>query len=159
MKTLILVRHAKSDWTHEVPDFDRPLNERGHKDAPKMATFLKEQNVEIQQFVTSPAKRAATTCRYFAEVYDSKNIKKVEELYHASPKEFLETIYDLNDQYDKIALFSHNDGISIFASQLANEVLEFPTCGVAIFEIGCDVWSLFDGADKKLVGFYKPKEV
>lgn len=159
MKTLILVRHAKSDWANDVSDFDRPLNEKGHKDAPKMAKHLKEQNIDIQQFVTSPAKRASTTCRYFAEVYDNKNIKKAEELYHASPKEFLESIYELDNQLDKIALFSHNMGISDFASQLANNPIEFPTCGVAIFEIFCGEWTLFDGADKKLVHFFKPKEI
>ena len=61
MKTLILVRHAKSDWTENTDDFDRPLNERGHQDAPKMAKFLKSEEVKIDVFVTSPAKRALTT--------------------------------------------------------------------------------------------------
>lgn len=159
MKTLILVRHAKSDWSTDVDDFDRPLNERGHKDAPKMARFLREKPIEIEQFVTSPAKRALTTCRYFSEVYENKNIKKVEELYHASPKEFLETIYELEDVYQQVALFSHNNGISDFASSLTDNVVQFPTCGVAVFEISCDEWSQFEGADKKLVHFFVPKEV
>ena len=92
MKTLLLVRHAKSDWPTNIDDFDRPLNERGHKDAPKMAKFLKEISVTIDAFVTSPAKRALTTCRYFAEVFENKNIQKIEELYNASPTEFLEVI-------------------------------------------------------------------
>lgn len=159
MKTLILVRHAKSDWTHDLPDFDRPLNDRGHKDAPRMARFVHEKGIEIQQFVTSPAKRALTTCRYFSEVYDNKDIKKVEELYHASSKEFLETINELDDKFDHVALFSHNNGISDFASSLTSEPVLFPTCGVAVFEIDCEEWSHFEGADKKLLHFFAPKEV
>lgn len=159
MKTLILVRHAKSDWTHDLPDFDRPLNDRGHKDAPRMARFVHEKGIEIQQFVTSPAKRALTTCRYFSEVYDNKDIKKVEELYHASSKEFLETINELDDKFDHVALFSHNNGISDFASSLTSEPVLFPTCGVAVFEIDCEEWSQFEGADKKLLHFFAPKEV
>ena len=71
MKTLFLVRHAKSDWPAHVSDFDRPLSERGHRDAPKMAEFLKSKNVEIDTFVSSPAKRAITTCRYFAEIFEN----------------------------------------------------------------------------------------
>ena len=159
MKTLILVRHAKSDWTHDLPDFDRPLNDRGHKDAPRMARFVHEKGIEIQQFVTSPAKRALTTCRYFSEVYDNKDIKKVEELYHASSKEFLETINELDDKFDHVALFSHNNGISDFASSLTSEPVLFPTCGVAVFEIDCEEWSQFEGAEKKLLHFFAPKEV
>ena len=159
MKTLILVRHAKSDWTHDLPDFDRPLNDRGHKDAPRMAIFVHEKGIEIQQFVTSPAKRALTTCRYFSEVYDNKDIKKVEELYHASSKEFLETINELDEKFDHVALFSHNNGISDFASSLTSETVLFPTCGVAVFEIDCEEWSHFEGAEKKLLHFFAPKEV
>lgn len=159
MKTLILVRHAKSDWTHDLPDFDRPLNDRGHKDAPRMARFVHEKGIEIQRFVTSPAKRALTTCRYFSEVYENKDIKKVEELYHASSKEFLETINELDDKFDHVALFSHNNGISDFASSLTSEPVLFPTCGVAVFEIDCEEWSQFEGAEKKLLHFFAPKEV
>lgn len=159
MKTLILVRHAKSDWETGVEDFDRPLNERGHSDAPKMAQFLKEQGIEIQEFVTSPAKRALTTCRYFAEVYNSKNIRKVEELYHASPKEFLEVVRQLDESFHNVAVFSHNNGISAFASQLSSTLVEFPTCGVAVFESDCGEWSNFDYSANKLLGFYKPKDV
>lgn len=159
MKKLILVRHAKSDWTHDVPDFDRPLNERGHQTAPKMAKFLLDNSVAIDQFISSPAKRALTTCRYFAETYGKPKIKKVEDLYEPHPEDFLNTILEADDQFQSIALFSHNPGISDYASSLTENMLEFSTCAVAIFEIDCDEWSQFEGADKKLLAFYKPKEV
>lgn len=159
MKRLILVRHAKSDWTHDVPDFDRPLNERGHKDAPRMAKYVLDEGIEIEQFVTSPAKRALTTCRYFAETFRKPKIKKVEDLYEPHPEDFVNTVLDLDDDFSSIALFTHNPGISDFASSLTENMIEFSTCSVAIFDIDCQQWSQFEGADKKLVAFYKPKEV
>ena len=159
MKTLILVRHAKSDWTHDVPDFERPLNERGHRDAPKMAKFLLEQGIDIDSFVSSPAKRALTTCRYFAETYGKPKIKKVEDLYEPHPEDFVNTVLDLDDEFSSVALFSHNPGISDFASSLNDEYLEFPTCGVAIFEIDTEEWSLFETAEKSLLHFFIPKEI
>lgn len=160
MKKILLVRHAKSDWTTHEEDFDRPLNERGHKDAPKMAKFLLENGIEINQFVTSPAKRALTTCRYFAEVFENKNILKIEELYNASPTEFLEVIENLDDSQKNVAIFSHNNGISYFANSLTKENIEhMPTCSVTAFSIECEHWKDFKSAEKKFLFFEKPKEI
>ncbi len=159
MKTLILVRHAKSDWTQDVPDFNRPLNERGHHTAPRMARFLKEQGIAIDHFVSSPAKRALTTCRYFAETYNQSAIRKAEDLYEPHHEDFVHTLLNLSDTYQSAALFSHNPGISEFASSLVPESFEFPTCAVAVFEIDCEEWSQYEGAPKKLLHFYTPKEV
>lgn len=159
MKKLILVRHAKSDWTYDVEDFDRPLNERGHKDAPKMAKFLQENGLEIDAFVTSPAKRALTTCRYFAETFGNSKIRKEEDLYEPHPEDFVNTVLHFEDDFSNVALFSHNPGISDFATSLTQNMIQFPTCGVAVFEIGCEKWSQFEGADKELLHFFEPKEI
>lgn len=160
MKTLLLVRHAKSDWATDVLDFERSLNERGHKDAPKMAKFLKSEEVEIDTFVTSPAKRALTTCRYFAEVFENKNIKKIEELYNASPTEFLEVIENLDDSVENVAIFSHNNGITYFANSLTYENIEhMPTCSVIAFKIETENWTEFKKSAKEFLFFYKPKEI
>lgn len=159
MKTLYLVRHAKSDWTHDVPDFDRPLNERGHKDAPRMAKYLLENGFNIEHFISSPAKRALTTCRYFAETFSNSNIKKTEDLYEPLMEDFTDTIVRIDDEFASAALFSHNPTISQFASSLTSEGIEFPTCGVAFFEVDCDEWSQFESADKTLKHFLVPKEV
>lgn len=160
MKKLFLVRHAKSDWPENTDDFDRPLSERGHADAPKMAKFLKAENILIDTFVTSPAKRTLTTCRYFAEVYESKNILKFEELYNASSAEFLEVIENLDDKIENVAIFSHNNGITYFANSLTNENIEYmPTCSVVGFEIDIDSWAEFKKAPKKFLFFFKPKEL
>lgn len=159
MKTLFLVRHAKSDWTHDVPDFDRPLNDRGHRDAPRMAKYLQENGFQIEHFISSPAKRALTTCRYFAETFGKPNIKKVEDLYEALNEDFTNTILRIDDEFTSAALFSHNPTISHYASSLTSEYLDFPTCGVAIFEIDCDEWSQFENTEKTLKHFFVPKVV
>ncbi len=159
MKTLYLVRHAKSDWTHDVPYFDRPLNERGHHNAPRMAKYLLENGFNIDYFISSTAKRALTTCRYFAETFGNSNIKKTEDLYEPLMEDFTNTIVRIDDEFSSAALFSHNPTISQFATSLTTEIIEFPTCGVAVFEIDCDEWSQFEGADKALKHFFVPKEV
>src|SRR5690242_17249759 len=98
MKTLILVRHAKSSWeTPGLSDYDRPLNDRGKKDAPEMAKRLKEKGIRIDQIVSSPAKRAKRTARYFADVFniDKDEIYLVEDLYGAMPESFAQTVASL----------------------------------------------------------------
>lgn len=160
MKTLFLVRHAKSDWPANTADFDRPLSERGHRDAPKMAEFLKSKNIEIDTFVSSPAKRAMTTCRYFAEVFENKNITEAAQLYNASPTEFLETLENLDSQVENVALFSHNNGITYFANSLTNEnIMHMPTCSVVGFKINASSWHDFKNAEKEFLFFHSPKEI
>jgi len=160
MKTLFLIRHAKSDWPINVPDFDRPLNERGKKNAPKMANFLKNLGVRIDSFVTSPAKRALTTCKYFAEVFENENITKVEKLYDASSSDFLEVIENLSDDIENVAIFSHNNGITYFANSLTNEnIVHLPTCAVVGFKIETENWQDFRNSEKEFLFFYTPKEI
>ena len=72
MKTIYFIRHAKSSWDHfGISDKDRPLNDRGEQDAPRMAQLLKEKGVQPDQLVSSPAKRAFTTATYFAKAFDT----------------------------------------------------------------------------------------
>lgn len=160
MKTLFLIRHAKSDWPINMSDFDRPLNERGKKNAPKMANFLKNLGVRIDSFVTSPAKRALTTCKYFAEVFENENITKVEKLYDASSSDFLEVIENLSNEIENVAIFSHNNGITYFANSLTNENIEhMPTCSVVAFKISAESWKDFKNAEKNFLFFHTPKEI
>ena len=90
MKTLILVRHAKSDWGNpSLSDFDRPLNERGKRDAPIMAKRLLDKKIKIDQIIASPAKRAAKTAKYFAEAFDYKKDKIEFKKNSTSPNQLL----------------------------------------------------------------------
>lgn len=158
MKTLILVRHAKSDWPENTDDFDRPLADRGLDDAKKMSKYLKEKNIQIDKFVSSPALRALTTCKIFNQTYEI-GISTDQKLYHPSERNFESVIYDLDDSVNSVALFSHNNGISNFANLISGDIIMFPTCGVAGFSVNCDSWTDFEGAEKKLLFFYEPKKI
>lgn len=158
MKTLILVRHAKSDWPENTEDFDRPLAEKGLHDAEKMSQFLKNNNIEIDKFFSSPALRALTTCEIFNKEYQIE-IETIPKLYNASDTNFENITLGLDDDLNKVAMFSHNNGISNFANSMSDIMFMFPTCGVAGFQIECDSWSDFHNAKKKLVFFYEPKKI
>ena len=161
MKQLILVRHAKSDWGNPgLDDIDRPLNERGKKDAPAMAKRLLEKGVKIELIVSSPAKRAAKTARCFAEEYGIKkqDIVYLPELYLASPAVFMKVISGLDTKADSIAVFSHNEGVTDFANQLTNTRIDnIPTCGVFAVKANCKEWSGFKEAEKDFWFFDYPK--
>ncbi len=141
-------------------DFERPLNERGHHDAPVMAKRLLKNKIKIDAFITSPAKRALSTCKYFAEVFDIKKKKIIQkkELYLASANAFFEVINDIDDKFDSAALFSHNPGITDFANTLAGAKIDtMPTC--SIFAVECDIkkWKDFQQAEKQFLFFDYPK--
>lgn len=158
MKRLILVRHAKSDWPEETEDFDRPLADKGLQDALTVAKYLKEEKIDIDFFVTSPALRTLSTCKIFNQIYHKEFINNY-KLYNPSENNFHSVIYDLDDKHHSVALFSHNNGISNFANSITDTIFHFPTCGVAGFDIDCDSWLDFDGAEKKLVFFYDPQKI
>ena len=158
MKTLILVRHAKSDWPENTDDFDRPLADRGLEDAVKMSKFLKDNNIQIEKFVSSPAVRALNTCKIFNQTYEIE-VNTNEKLYNPSERNFESVIYDLENEVNSVAMFSHNNGISNFANSMSENIFMFPTCGVAGFQVDCDSWSDFENAEKKMIFFYEPKKI
>jgi phosphohistidine phosphatase len=161
MKTVLLIRHAKSDWPHGVDDFDRPLNQRGLRDAPEMAKRLLKRKIAIDAFISSTAKRAFTTCTFFAEAFDAKNnIIKVPSLYHAPPEIFAQVIAAADAQYVSIALFSHNPGITEYINELGVARLDnMPTCGIFAVQAHCKHWQEFATAQKEFLFFDYPKAI
>ena len=161
MKELILVRHAKSDWGDPgLDDFDRPLNERGKKDAPAMAQRLLDKKISIDLIVSSPAKRAAKTAKAFAEAYDIKksDILFLPELYLASTSTFFQVVTELDPAAKTVALFSHNEGITDFANQLCRTRIDnIPTCAVFAVKLKADHWNQFRDAEKEFWFFDYPK--
>jgi phosphohistidine phosphatase len=160
MKSILLVRHAKSSWDFNVEDFDRPLNHRGETDAPAMAKRLLKRDIKIDAFVSSPAKRAFTTAAFFAEAYDrkKKSIIVVPNLYDAAVEDFYNTITNLDNEFKTIALFSHNPGITAFAKRLGcGAIDDMPTC--AIFAVKADIkkWEDFVSGRKEFWFFDYPK--
>jgi phosphohistidine phosphatase len=161
MKALILVRHAKSSWGDlTLPDFDRPLNERGKQDAPMMAHRLRNLGVIPDAFVSSPAKRARKTAQAFAEVLGTMDtrILFIESLYHASPETFHEVVSGLDDQFETVILFSHNPGITIFADQQdVARIDEMPTCAVFAVRSDAEKWADFRQSVKTFWFFDYPR--
>ncbi len=161
-KTLLIIRHAKSSWDiGTLTDFERPLNDRGKKDAPEMAKRLIDQNILIDTFVSSPAKRAKKTAELFCGAYDKKesDILLVSMLYHADVNNFYEVIEQLDITSDMVAIFSHNPGITEFVNTLTDAVRvdNMPTCGVFAIQIQSDKWADFRKAKKQFLFFDYPK--
>ena len=161
MKIVLLIRHAKSSWEDiTIDDFERPLNDRGKRDAPEMARRLLKRKQEIDAFISSPAKRAKKTALLFAEEFkfDKDKVKFQDYLYHPSRENLLRAIESAPDKADNIAIFSHNPGITAFVNELTEtKVDDMPTC--AIFAVSADIkrWKDFQNAARKFLYFDYPK--
>lgn len=163
MKTLVAVRHAKSSWAEPgISDFDRPLNERGKKDAPEMARRLRQRNLSFDQFVSSPAKRAKKTASLFAEElgYDKEKILLVPELYMASGEDMINIIKKTSANVQSLIFFTHNPGITEFVNMLSDVMIDnIPTAAVYAVNIDCEDWKDFENAKKEFLFFDYPKAV
>jgi len=161
MKTLLIIRHAKSSWDPVgAPDIDRPLNDRGKRDAPAMARRLIRARISIDRFISSPARRARHTAELFAREFGvkEKNIVIVTDLYHALPHIFQQIVAGLDDKDDTVALFSHNPGITSFVNTLGAARLDnMPTCSVFAVKGPAEKWSEFLTANPEFLFFDYPK--
>lgn len=158
----MLIRHAKSSWDDSsISDFDRPLNDRGKKDAPEMAMRIAEKKFSLDTLISSPAKRAKKTAEIFLKELGKKDEELVlkSELYHANPEIFYELLEQLDDHWHNIALFSHNPGITEFANQLTDSIKvdNIPTCGVFAIKADLNKWKDFRKAKKEFWFFDYPK--
>ena len=163
MKTLLLIRHGKSSWDDiSQSDFERPLNERGKTDAPKMAARLRKRDIKIDAFISSPAKRAKKTAEYFIKEFDEKtdDIILVSALYDAGTNNFSDTVKDIDDKYKSAAIFSHNPGITDFANQLVDKanIDNMPTCSIFAVKADVEKWKDFSKAKKEFLFFDYPKK-
>lgn len=161
MKTLILIRHAKSSWANpEQSDFDRPLNERGRRDAPDMAKRLFEKKFSIDRIIYSSAVRTTETMKIFKEVLkiESKNCLSCDELYHAPLFQLKETIRDIDNKNNTIILIGHNPGITELANSLTNvQTDNMPTCSIFAVQSNCKSWVEFNSSKKEFLFFDYPK--
>ncbi len=162
MKTLILVRHAKSDWGNEnITDLFRPLNERGYSDAQILAKQLAQKTAPPQYWLTSSAIRAYTTALLFAQAfnYDSEKIVINKKIYEASVKTLQAIVTSIPDENETVFLFGHNPGLTKFFNQYSDsDVDNIPTCGIA--SLSNDVLSWKDFLNTEIINdFYiYPKE-
>lgn len=144
MKTLFLVRHAKSSWDDtSLPDRDRPLADRGRRDVAKMAKRLAERNVKLDLIMSSPAKRALATAEVIAKMLDfrHKDIVVNERLYACDLDDLLDVIQVLSDKLKRVMLVGHNPELAELAHQLTSEITQMPTCAIAEFRFDAKSWS------------------
>lgn len=162
MKTLYLLRHAKSSWDNpELKDFERPLSKRGLKDAPVMGERFQARGDELNCIVSSPAVRAKSTAKLFADAiaYPHDEIASNPELYFAGSGMFLKAASLLDDDCAEAMLVGHNPAITDFANLLANAGIEnIPTCGLVKMTLDIDDWSDIEPGSATLVEFDYPKK-
>ena len=147
MNTLFLVRHAKSSWDNAaLPDKERPLNDRGRRDAPKMGERLAKRDVKPDLILSSPAVRALSTAEIIAEKlnYRRKDIVVTERLYAAEVDDLLDVIRQLGDELKCVMLFGHNPEFTELAHRLSGEIAHMPTCAIAEFTFDAKSWSGID---------------
>lgn len=160
-RTLILIRHAKSSWSEEgISDLDRPLNNRGERDAPFMAKRMAESDHQVDAIVTSPAKRAKTTALAYKnelQLPDDRFIE-AEVVYEADVKDLMNLINSFDDQWKCVILFGHNPGFSYLIQYLSGSMLHMPTNGVGTLEMEIDSWEHAGTSCATLVDFDFPKK-
>jgi len=145
MKTLYLIRHAKSSWKNiDSTDFDRVLNKRGIHDAPLIGKKLHELNFNPELIVSSPAKRTTITSQLVCEEvnYSFENIKFEPSIYEASLTQLKQLINLFPHEYHEVALIGHNPGITFLSNYLTDDFISnIPTCGVVKIELEIDNWN------------------
>jgi phosphohistidine phosphatase len=161
MKTLTLVRHAKSSWEFPgTPDADRPLNKRGKKDAPAMGQRLAAKVLSPDLIVTSPAKRALKTAKMVAgEIgYPKKKLVIEKRVYLADVVELMSVLHEIDNNYKDIFLVGHNPGLTDLVNDLMDEsILNVPTCGVVRAKFNIETWKALGKGTGKLEFFDYPK--
>ncbi|MBC8524092.1 MAG: histidine phosphatase family protein [Chlorobium phaeobacteroides] len=162
MKTLYLVRHAKSSWDNaNISDFDRPLNKRGEKNAPFMAELMHEKQVHPDLMLSSPANRALTTAEIFCETlgYQTDAIEQRVEIYEGGLNHMLHIVRQIPDNCSVAMLFGHNPTLTTCANYISGQHLEnIVTCGVVRLDMNNESWqeTMIDSGE--LVWYEYPKK-
>ncbi|HSG57951.1 MAG TPA: histidine phosphatase family protein [Woeseiaceae bacterium] len=162
MKTLTLVRHAKSSWKDRtLTDRERPLNKRGKNDAPVMAERITDAGIRPSLIVSSPAVRAWTTAKIVAQAigYPLEFLQREDRLYLASLDNWLDIVAAQDEGFNNLMLFGHNPGLTDFANYLSPGLTSnVPTAGVVCVEVDSDDWLLYERPKTELVLYDYPKK-
>ena len=160
MKTLYLLRHAKSSWDDaSLSDFERPLNERGLKAAPFMGELMHQKAFRPAIILSSPAMRAKQTAELVKESSGlAVGIKFDRHIYEASPQALRQAIAELDDAFTSAMLVGHNPGIEGFIRFLTEQIEPMPTAALAIIELNIQNWSDIDHGCGELKSVFRPKD-
>jgi phosphohistidine phosphatase len=159
MKHIILMRHAKSDWSNgELTDHQRTLNTRGNLDAPLMATRIKGYGKLPELMLVSDATRTRETWQHITKPLGNVQTKFDRALYMASPYTIIEKLKEVDNLIDTVLLIAHNPGITEVFHILANiDIDNVPTAGVGCIQLHTDKFSEIENCKKNLVYFTYPK--
>jgi len=144
MKTLYMARHAKSSWKYDLPDHQRPLKKRGHKDAALVSEKAKIEHKPPQKIISSDANRAHTTAMYFKKAFGISDEDFIldHNLYDFSGQSVMEIIKNLDDSLNRVMIVGHNHAFTSIVNMLGNEYIDnLPTSGFVMIKFPVESWS------------------
>jgi phosphohistidine phosphatase len=166
MKSVLILRHAKSSWTHpELNDHDRPLNKRGKRDAPLIGELLKNEHLIPEFIISSNAKRAHSTAKIVAKAAGYKGeIALNQSLYAARPAAYVDVLRDLSNEYARVLMVAHNPahnpGLEELVSMLTGESHSLSTCSLVHIQLRVNKWTEMDNKTKgKISGIWHPRDL
>jgi len=162
MKSLLIMRHAKSSWHNDLlGDHDRPLNKRGKEEAPLMGNLLKQEEIVPDLIISSTAERAVATAEAVALACDYENdIRYTRQFYHADPETYLEVLRELPDEINGVMIVGHNPGMQEFVADLTGVDTRFTTANIAHVQLLIQSWQALDETvSGKLLHLWRPKEL
>jgi phosphohistidine phosphatase len=162
MKELLILRHAKSSWANSrLADHDRPLNERGRQDAPRIGRLLRQQELIPDLIITSSAERALTTAELVAyhSGYEA-GLQVTRALYHAGPESYLAQLRQVDETHKRVMVVGHNPGMEALIEELTGHYERMPTAALAHITLTVSRWSnCRDGITGDLLDLWRPKEL
>lgn len=162
MKTLLILRHAKSSWKKPgSADHERPLNKRGKRDAPRMGQLVEQEDLVPDLIVTSTAKRALVTAEVVAENSGYEGEVRLERsFYMGDPEAYLEVLRQLPDEIQTVMVVGHNPGLEELLEELVMEPDRLPTAALARVDLPIQSWQeLDDEVVGELVNLWRPREL
>ena len=161
VKTLLLLRHAKSSWDDKsLRDFDRPLNQRGLKAAPMVGEMMRKRKLRLELVLSSPAERAKETTRLVCAAAGLIAVVRYEDgIYEASARRLLEIVSQIEDEVRIAMMVGHNPGFEEFLEVLTGEPQRLPTGALALIELGVEKWREVGPGTGRLEWLTKPKEL
>ena len=162
MKTLLLMRHAKSSWRDDsLTDFQRPLNERGQNDAPRVGQWIQESGYRPEVLFSSSSVRTRETASLFLPELDpTPEVSYFDELYHADVPTLTKFIQRADAEVQTLMILAHNPGMEQLISLLKGVYEELPTSGLGVFQLDILRWDTFSSnSPAKVLACITPKEL
>lgn len=161
MKTLYILRHAKSDWSDGgLSDFERPLNERGRRAAPLMGEAMKTGNFQPETIISSPAVRARQTAELVRNAAELKGVINYDSrIYEADPQTLLQIVAEIDDALASAMIVGHNPGLEGLIKILTGEFQTMPTAALAVIDLYGNRWHEMSAATGKMRELLRPKEL